>query len=160
MKNTDWKDIVELSGIGAIVLSLILVAYEVRQNTLMMRAQTRDSLTEKQMTLNGWMGTSEYTANVALLGGSGELEPGTPEFLSYYPLMTGIMREWENSFYQYEQGLFHDSEFSAREHAWAGFLTIPGVRDYWAYSKENFSPRFRAEIDKIVAETEPETFSE
>ncbi len=160
MKNTDWKDIVELSGIGAIVLSLILVAYEVRQNTLMMRAQTRDSLTEKQMTLNAWMATSEYVANVALLGGRGELEPGTPEWLSYYQLMTGIMREWENSFYQYEQGLFDDSEFSAREHAWTGFLTIPGVRDYWANSRENFSPRFRAKIDKIVAETEPETFSE
>lgn len=154
MKNTDWKDIVELCGIGAIVLSLILVAYEVRQNTLMMRAQTRDSLTEKQMTLNSWMATSEYTANVGLLGGRGELKPGTPEDLSYYQLMTGVMREWENSFYQYEQGLFDDSEFSAREHAWAGFLRIPGVMDYWARSRENFSPRFRAEIDRIVAKNE------
>ncbi len=39
MKRTNWKDSAELIGLLAIILGLVLVAYEIRQNTQMMRAQ-------------------------------------------------------------------------------------------------------------------------
>lgn len=68
LKTTSWKDTAELVGIAAIVLGLMLVAYELRQNTLMMRTQTRDSLTEKQMMFSGWVATNEYTAGVLSKG--------------------------------------------------------------------------------------------
>jgi hypothetical protein len=160
MKSTTWKDIAELGGMVAIVSSLVLVGYEVRQNTLMMRAQTRDSITEKQMTLNSWIATNEYTANIAFRGGRGELEPGTPEAISFDQLVTGVFREWENSLYQYEQGLFDQPEFDARKRAWSVFLVVPGVRGYWKKRRTNFSPRFIVVIDEIVSEAESRTFSE
>ena len=111
MKSTSWKGTADIVGVAAIVLGLMLVAYELRQNTLTLRAQTRDSMTEKQMMFSGWIGTSEYAANVLLRGAEGQLESGTPEYYSYGFLIHGIFREWENSFYQYEQGLFDKSEF-------------------------------------------------
>ena len=154
MKSTTWKDIAELAGTGAIVLGLVLVAYELRQNTLMMRAQTRDSLTEKQMMFSEWIATSKYAAEVALQGSREGLQPGTPEELSYRFLIHGIIREWENSFYQYEQGLFDQSEFEPRRIRWALNLRLQGYRDYWASARETYSPRFRTEIDRIVAEIE------
>ena len=154
MTRERWKDLFEGAGMIAIIASLFLVAYEVRQNTLMMRAQTRDSLTEKQMTMSSWIGTNEFTANLIRPGSRGELEPGSPEGIAFDQLLTGMMREWENSLYQYEQGLFDASEFNARKHAWKSFLRQPGVRSYWTFRKENFSPNFRSEVEKIIAESE------
>jgi len=149
-----WKDLIEGTGMIAIIASLVLVAYEVRQNTLMMRAQTRDSLTEKQMTMTSWISTNEFAANLIPLGARGELEPGSPESIAFDQLLTGMMREWENSLYQYEQGLFDASEFNARMQAWSGFVTQPGVRSFWTRRKENFSPNFRSEIERIIADSE------
>ena len=154
LKSTNWKDIAELVGLVAIMLGLVLVAYEIRQNTHMMRAQTRDSLTEKQMAFSEWIGTSRYAGEVANLGSRGKLEPGTPEFTSYRFLVHGIFREWENSFYQYEQGLFEQAEFEPRRRRWAMNLELIGYRDFWANSRETFSPRFRTEIDNIVSDIE------
>jgi len=160
MKSTSSKNIVESIGIVAIVISLMLVAYEVRQNTLMMRAQTRDSMTEKQMTITEWVSTNEYTAKIAVLGGAGELEPGSPEHFSFVQLVQGFTREWENTFYQYEQGLFDQAEFEARRHLWVDVMRVKGIKDHWSRSKESYSPRFRAEIDRIVADNESESNSE
>ena len=160
MKSTNWKDTAELIGIAAIVLGLMLVAYELRQNTLMMRAQARDSLTEKQMMFSGWIGTSEYAAGVLSKGTGNQLEPGTPEFYSYGFLLHGIFREWENSFYQYEQGLFDESEFEPRRYRWRTNMRLTGYRDHWANGREAFSPGFRAEIDSIISEIETESDSE
>lgn len=160
IKSENWKDSAELVGIAAIVLGLVLVAYELRQNTQMMRAQTRDALTEKQMMFSGWIGTSEYAADVLLRGTEGLLEPGTPEYYSYGFLVHGILREWENSFYQYEQGLFDKSEFEPRRNRWRTNMALPGYRDYWAGSAETFSPGFKAEIDSIIAEIDAESGSE
>lgn len=149
-----WKDLFEGAGMIAIIVSLVLVAYEVRQNTLMMRAQTRDSLTEKQMTMSSWISTNEFAANLIPPGSRGELEPGSAEAIAFDQLLTGMMREWENSLYQYEQGLFDASEFNARKQAWKGFLMQPGVSAFWARRNENFSPTFRSEIERIIAESE------
>jgi hypothetical protein len=68
--------------------------------------------------------------------------------------MHGIFREWENSFYQYEQGLFDESEFEPRRYRWQANMKLPGYREYWARGREAFSPSFRAEIDSIVSEIE------
>ena len=117
---------------------------------------TRDSLTEKQMLLSEWMGTNKYASEIAFAGGRGELEAASPEFAAYESLINGIFREWENSYYQYEQGLFDHSEFEPRRYRWARGLRVQGTRDNWANWREAYSPRFRAEIDKIVAEIEAE----
>jgi hypothetical protein len=44
VKSRDWKDVAEMVGIAAIVVSLILVAYELRQNTAVSTAQAVSDL--------------------------------------------------------------------------------------------------------------------
>ncbi len=156
MKSIGWKDIAELAGMAAIVLSLFLVAYELRQNTLMMRAQTRDSMTTKQMIFSEWFATSRYAADVAIQGRNGIPETGTAESVSYRFMIHGILREWENSHYQYRQGLFDQVEFEPRKLRWKFNMQSQGYREIWAETRETFSPEFRDEIDRIVEENAAE----
>ena len=153
MKPTDWKDIAELVGIAAIVLGLVLVAYELRQNTMMMQSQTRDSMTEKQMMFSEWVATNKYTAEVMTLAAAGKLEPNTPEYNSFLFLNQGIFREWENSYYQYERGLFEPEEFEPRKDRWRRVMANEPVRDYWKMSRDEYSPGFRKVLDEIFSQT-------
>lgn len=155
MKPTDWKDVAELVGIAAIVLGLVLVAYELRQNTMMMQSQTRDSMTEKQMMFSEWVATNRYTAEVMSLAAAGELKPNTPEYNSFLFLNQGIFREWENSYYQYEQGLFEPEEFEPRKERWRRVMANQPVRDYWKMSGDEYSPEFRKVLDEIFSQTAP-----
>ena len=77
------------------------------------------------------------------------------ELRQYMSYVGGQFREWENSYYQYERGLFTEEEFEARRRFWR--LRLAGergefFREAWANAGNNFAPSFRAEIDAIVAE--------
>jgi hypothetical protein len=100
------------------------------------------------------IGTSAEAAAVFARGNQGGLEPGSPEFAMYFALAQANLREWENSHYQYESGLFTAEEFEPRIARWRGTMTFRGFRESWARARLGFSPSFRAEIDRIVAEVE------
>jgi hypothetical protein len=137
----------------SVVAGIVFLAAEMRQNTAAIQAQTRDSITEKQMEYYGWVATSPDLADVFARGnrlGARELEGG--EFMMYTYVVQGILREYENSFYQYTQGLFTAEEFQARLERWAVGMSERGWRDIWSSARLGFSPSFRAEIDRIVAE--------
>lgn len=48
----DWKTIAELTGVTAVVASLIFVGYEIRQNTSQLRTEAARSVTEMVNDLN------------------------------------------------------------------------------------------------------------
>ena len=66
----------------------------------------------------------------------------------------GQLREWENSLYQYEQGLFTQDELEARRERWrAQMLDRPdsgALQGLWTQARDQFAPDFRAEIDQIL----------
>ena len=146
----------DLVGAVAVVATLVYLAIQVRQNTRAMQAQTRDSMTTKQMMISGWVATNRPLADAYNLATIGKLQPGTAEVRMYAMLQMGIWREWENSLYQYEEGLFQEGEFAPRRTRWLRSMQSPAARDLWRSTRDEFSPRFRAEIDKIVSEIEPQ----
>ena len=139
----------------SVVIALGFLAVELRQNTQAIQGQTRDSITEKQMTYYGWIGLDRDAADVFSRGNvSGYAGLEGPEVQMYRMLVAGILREFENSHYQYEQGLFDPDDFEARVVRWRKQMRTRGWRDVWEDERDTFSPRFRAEIDRIVAEVE------
>ena len=100
-----------------------------------------------------WLATDRDLSDafVRALDGA-ELDPGEVQMVN--ALVNGIFREWENSHYQYERGLFGADEFLPRVERWRGGLSRPYFRDRWASQRLTFAPSFRAEIDRIVAEVE------
>jgi hypothetical protein len=128
-----------------------------RQNTQAIQAQTRDSITEKQMEYMGWLATDVSVAGLFQRGISGGFQAlSEDERMMFEFLINGMLREFENSHYQFERGLFTPSEFEARLVRWNRTMSYSGsaVREVWARNRETSSPSFRAEIDRIVAEVE------
>jgi hypothetical protein len=141
----------------SVVAGIIFLAAEMQQNTQAIQAQTRDSVTEKQMEYYGWVATSPELARVFETGnrqGLSELDQDNGEVIMYFYAVQGILREYENSHYQFTKGLFTAEEFQARLDRWAVGMANAGWRDVWAGARLGFAPSFRAEIDRIVAEVE------
>ncbi len=141
----------------SVVVGIIFLAVEVRQNTQALQAQTRDSITEKQMEYLSWVATSpELAAAEDKVISDGLAALGGAERRQYLRFVSAQIREWENSFYQYERGLFTEDELEARRNRWRGAMTGAAsgaaYRAWWQIIRGSFAPSFRAEIDRIVAE--------
>ena len=124
----------------SVVAGIIFLAVELQQNTQAIQAQTRDSITEKQMTYMGWIATNRDLAGVQTRGQSGLAGLDTTESQMYRLLTNGIFREWENSHYQYERGLFTTEEFEPRIERWRLNMAFPGNREVWTRVRDTISP--------------------
>lgn len=146
-KVTNWLN---LATSIAVIMGILFLGLEIRQNTEMMRSQTRDAISEKQMMFSEWVATETDLANtIAKVNAGMALEPGEAVMHAYF--LAGVWREWENSFYQYQQGLFDKNEFEPRLTRWRATMRNQTVVANWAATRQNYSPAFRAEVDAIVA---------
>lgn len=156
---TQWSERLKVAANLTAIAGIVFLVAEIRQNTQAIRAQTRDAVTAKQMEYYGWVATSPELAAVLQKGntlGLAELDLARGEYHMYSYAVQGILREYENSFYQHRVGLFDDDEFEVRlVKARTGFTTR-GWRELWALVRLAFAPDFRDEIDRIVADVESE----
>ena len=139
-----------LANLG-VIAGIIFLAIEIRQNTEMVRSQTRDSITEKQIALFEWWATSTENNRVRILGDRLELDLDSPEAAQYAWMIAGNLRLWENEWYQYQRGLFEPEEFEPRLNIWRRMVNSPGVVRVWNEGqREAFSPEFAALIDSLI----------
>ena len=112
MKKLELGQAVQVFGNIAVVLGILLLAFELNQNHDMTRAQTRSEIS-RQITdfLSGVAGDSEL-ASLMRRAQAGE-ELTADEDWQYFLLFSANVRFWENIHYQYRQDLFDDAEFAA-----------------------------------------------
>lgn len=147
-KLNQWLSL--LANIG-VLLGIIFLAVEMRQNTAMMQAQTRDAITGKQMDFYSQiLSTPEITENFIVRSGYvDEFELGLAQTNNLY---RSQLRMWENEWYQYQQGLFDDEEFEPRMNLWRTSLDAQPYVDFWNLIRNTHSPSFREQIDQIIEE--------
>lgn len=146
-KVSNWMN---FSASVAVIMGIIFLGLEIRQNTEMMRSQTRDAISEKQMMFSEWVATEmDLAVAIAKVNAGEPLDPGERMMHAYF--LAGVWREWENSHYQFQQGLFDRDEFEPRMERWRSTMRVKAVRDSWIATRMNYSPAFRAEVDEIVA---------
>jgi len=122
-----------------------------------MQAQTRDTVTAKQIEFYLAASNNEFVTDAYNRGRAGEfVEAGTSNGgLAWTFFAISNFRIWENEWYQYQKGLFEEAEFSARSSSW-GDLTFnfPGIRSTWEGQKSNFEESFREYLDSQIASQE------
>jgi len=140
---------IETVGLFAVVLSLIFLGVEVQQNSLLMRSQIRDSVTDKQIAFYSILGENADASEIISRGLLGsELSPAeSSQFLHW---SNAALRMWENEWFQYQNGLFDEDEFTPRMEVWRGMTQFPGFRNMWNTRSNSYSPGFRDQMDRIL----------
>jgi hypothetical protein len=129
--NFDKRLLIESIGLAAVVLSLIFLGIEVQQNSLLMRSQIRDSVTNKQLDFYTISGASAEASDVIARALRGTVEGNLSEQQQFTHWANAALRMWENEWFQYQNGLFDDEEFLPRMEVWRRMTQFPGFQMMW-----------------------------
>ncbi|HJO12610.1 MAG: hypothetical protein QGG67_11325 [Gammaproteobacteria bacterium] len=144
---SNWVNVGSAVGV---LMGIVFLGWEVRQNTEMMKSQARDAITEKQMMYSEWVATEPEMAEAVskLCDGMDSMTPRERIMIGYF--LAGVWREWENSYYQYQSGLFEQSKFEPRMGRWQSQMATEATQTQWCGQRQWFAPDFREEVDRIV----------
>jgi len=156
MKKFDLGQAIQYAANIGVLLGIIFLAIEIRVNTRAVQAQTRDSVSEKEMQLYAWQATNPELARVVYKARSEGLEGFDPvERQMFFGYAEAFFREHENALYQFEMGLFSEQEFAGRVENMRSIMANDGpFRSHWEGRRNVFSPSLQAEIDRFTTETE------
>ncbi len=133
-----------------VLIGIILLVIELDQNREMIRAQTRNDISQQLASRLLTLASNSQLNNVTRRAAAGE-ELSADEERQAYLYTSSNLRDWENMHYQYRHGMFDEGEFEAEKTAWRFVINknalFPRV---WCVSRQNYSPDFVAEIESIL----------
>ncbi len=162
MSLQDLGAIGELVGGVAVILSLVYVAYQIRQNSRLIEQNSRQMEASMYVATNDafnrWWGLLAQDAGVASIwrcGLAGELT--SPEDRTRFEALIGsLFATFENSWFQQTFGAVRRDTLAVSRENLRRILAAPGGRDWWArLAPHNLTPEFRAAVEAIVADAEP-----
>jgi len=141
----------EIIGAIAVVVSLIYLSIQVRQNTNASKAATVQDMTNKWVQINLWSAeSSDRMFNLT------EIEPGTNEFLQGLAFYRALFHQWSNNLYQYRTGVLDHDSFRPTEeeirHIIHRTRAGPTFRVAWESAKHIYNKDFQTFFDSILEE--------
>ncbi len=150
MKKINLGQSVQILANVGVLAGLLLLAFELSQNRDMMKAQTRNEITQSTTWLLTLAIDNGSFQNTMLRGREGE-ELSKDEQWQFERYHNAWFRSWENAHYQYRNGLYDEIEFSKQMDTWAASLAEnPGVTSYWCRIRSRFSPEFSRAVDGLL----------
>jgi hypothetical protein len=138
-----------LANLGALV-GLLLLAFELNQNSQLMRSQIRHDLSMGIVEQLLVVSNNSQLAGVIRRGSNGdELTPD--ERTQFTTRSNAMLRYWENVHYQYRQGLYDPSEFERQRRAWVDSLSRSvGLVAYWCENRGLYSADFAKDLNSAL----------
>ena len=144
----------EALGALGVILSLLYLSSQIRQNTKMSRAATRQALADGAQSLATDVVEHDDMARIMVDALEGR-EVLPHERFRIQARCLRDLRFWDNAYYQFQEGLLSETE-------WEGFrinlmliLQFPEYRDYWENFQLMFSEPFREELNALLADEKP-----
>ena len=135
----DW---IAIGANVGILIGLILVAVQIRQNTKVIRGSSYQMWVASNMELNA--AATQTDLSTALSRGwldSRELSPET--FIQFAQWVLSVMQMAQSTNYLYRQGSLDHNLWETEISRAALFLTAPGVRQWWdAGGRTQLTPEF------------------
>ena len=151
----NWETIAAVSeavGAIAVVVSLIYLAVQIRQNTKAIRGTTIDAITAHQQEELRWSSEMPEVFRKAL---------EEPEALTYEESwrlsewMTSAFTARQNEYHQYREGLLDEEVWLSIENIIRLLMGLPYTQTWWNdHGSKNLTPSFVAKVDSILAEGE------
>jgi hypothetical protein len=148
MKSEKLNQWLTLGANSAVLVGLILLIIEISQNNEMMRAQTRSDVSDAIID-NIKLGMDQRVIAAYLKQANGQVLSAEDEFL-LDAMANATLRLWENTHYQYRNGLFDDEEFEADLVVWREQMMMPEYRKHWESRRTTYSEAFRRQIDDLM----------
>ncbi len=154
VRSFDRKLAIELLGAAAVVLSLVFVGFELRENALATKAEAAHNVS---MALQTWyleMGSNEQASSTFRRAMSDPTSLGPDEAFQFIMALHGGMLAYQDSYYLGEQGALDQSLHQVLSATLSAVRDTPGFRWYWAQRQAFFTPEFRRFVDGLEGNPE------
>ena len=141
-----WKGILELLGIAGIIASLVLVAYELRQNTAIATAQAAFQV---NTSLDSAYRARAQDPSLAQLIKTGHDNPDSLNDIEREQFFTWLRADINTSealWFYYNNGLIAEEDFDGFRFSICSRLITEGGRAYWAVEADFFASGFREAV--------------
>ena len=132
----------EIVGAIAVVVSLIYLAVQVRQNTKIVAANTFQAVSSSASYTSMEIAQSPHLSRLVLklFGENGDLSP--EESMQAQLVFRAIFRNYENYFYQYSRGYFEEEVWDGYMRTMSEQLSIPFGQTWWKNHQKAFGSTF------------------
>jgi hypothetical protein len=143
--------IAEVVGVIAIVVSLVYLSVQIKQNTKVARAATRQAIAESTENLGSDLIGNGEIAEIFVKHLSGK-ELSAVEKLRLQARCYRDIQHWENIHYQFQEGLVSKDQWAGFRKNLISLLAIDAYREYWEHESFHYSEAFQAEIASLLQE--------
>ena len=141
---------IEIIGAVAVLLGLVFVGLELRQNSDLLRITATQTLTAEYTDALEVMAYESDAACVYALGINGLNNLNDVQRLRFFVQMFSIFRSAEQLHYYSIEGMVEDRVWRGFERQLQEVANLPGVKEWWMVRKAWFSDEFQAYIDSII----------
>ena len=140
----------EIIGVLAVVVSLIYVGLQVKQNTHVVRLNTVHNIAEGQREVNALMAANGDLCDVIFKGLQDAESVSGAEKMRFYILAHVIFRPLEDAYFQYQERALEEKQWQALSRQFMNFIKLPGFVTYWEDRKFMYSDDFQQYMDDEV----------
>lgn len=152
----NWNAVGAISGLvgaGAVVVSLLYLAGQVRHGSRLARVTGGEALASNLRSFSQPLAQDadlNRIWNIGIEGGS-DLSPS--ERSRFLHLATQFGKLFESAHLYHASGIMDDGTWAGWHAAAAHYLTSPGWKEYWTKRADFYSPQFRAFVDELAPPT-------
>ncbi len=139
-------------AVVALLISILFVGYQIRQNTKAIRATSHHAITDSFNQLNTLLISDPKCVSVYRRGVAGLENLDDDERISFAYLNLAYQRIFETLFYQYKNGTMDEKLFEAELATLKWVAGYPGFRQWWAENPISLSAEYRVFMDELIAE--------
>ena len=110
-ENKNPKNYIEVLGIGAVILGLVFVGFELRQNTAAIQAETMQGLSDASQEYLLLLGSDGNLAEIVRKGQRSPDQLSETEALQFFYLKRTQWIRYQNAFFQYQRGTMGDEDW-------------------------------------------------
>ncbi len=143
----DWGAIGEIVGGIAVVVTLIYLAAQIRQNTRAVRANTFQGVVDSLTSGIAEITRDAEVTRIWIVGLSQSEELSEFDRGRFRLLILMAVRKWENAFYQRSHSVVDPEMWSAWDTSYREVTLAPGFRRVWEMEKHRYLVAFRDHVD-------------
>lgn len=137
-------------AVFAVVVSLLFVGVQIRQNTRATRAASHGGVSAALNEINRMFVENADVTRLWLAGLADRRALSNEERWRFDSLARAYMHVCETMFVQAQLGTGDTSVHLAEEDGMRTILASPGVRDWWRQNPFGFGPAFRAYVERVA----------
>lgn len=132
----------EIVGAIGVILTLVYLAVQIRQNTASLKSSTLQGMLEASAGLHDLCASDAELGRIFLKGVQDQSSLTEEEFPRFQFLMMSFLRRLETIYNQGNSGQVSDADWLGVKVSSLDILARPGAQEWWHSNQNRFSPSF------------------